>query len=74
MYVMAPKRDRGSNLQYELTFTKEDLVGIDIPYNDALVLMMNIYNYDVTRVLVDLGNSSEKPVTKIYSKKECSNN
>lgn len=39
MSVVAPKRDRDDNLIYELTFTEEGLVGVDVPYNDALVLM-----------------------------------
>lgn len=59
MFVMAPKRNRESNLLYELTFTEEDLVGVDVPHNDVLVLMVNIYNYDVMRVLIDPGSLLE---------------
>ena len=55
MSVLAPpKRDRENNMFYELAFTEEDLEGVDVPHNDALVLEVNIYNYDVRKVLIDL--------------------
>ena len=67
MSIKAPKRDRKSNLQYELTFTEEDLVGIDIPHNDALVLMVNILNYDVLRILIDPRSSLEIMYLNAYN-------
>ena len=57
MSVLVPKRDRESNLMYELSFTEEDLEGDDTPHNDALVMMVNICKYDVKRVLIDPGIS-----------------
>ena len=50
MLVSAPyKRDRENNMLYELNFTEEDLEGIDVPHNDALVLTVNICSDDVRR-------------------------
>ena len=47
------------NLLYEFSFTKEDLEGVDVPHNDALVFTVNICNYDVRRVLINPGSSLE---------------
>lgn len=59
MSILAlPKKDRENNLFYELSFTKEDLEGVNVPHNNALVMMVSICNYDVKRVLIDTGSSS----------------
>lgn len=50
---------------------KKDLQGVDVPYNDALVLMVNICNYDVMRVLIDPGSSSEVMYLNLYDKLRC---
>ncbi|KAM7461661.1 hypothetical protein LguiA_029782 [Lonicera macranthoides] len=48
MSVLAPsKRDRENNMVYQLSFSEEDLEGVDVPHNDALVIMANICNFDV---------------------------
>ena len=53
---------------YELSFTEKDLAGVDIPYNDTLVLTVNINTWDVCRVLVDPGSSSEVMYKNLYDK------
>ena len=63
-----PKRDKEDNLLYELSFTEKDLEGIDTPHNDALVLTVNICSYDVRRVLIDLGSSSEVMYLNAYNR------
>ena len=50
------KEDKGA---YELTLTNEDMRGVYTPHNDALVLIVNINTFDVKRVLIDPGSSSE---------------
>lgn len=41
---------------------------MDTPHNDALVLMVNISNYDVKKVLIGLGSSSEVIYLNLYDK------
>lgn len=67
MSVLAPKRNRESELIYELLFAEEDLIGVDIPHNDALVLTVNICNYDVKRILIDPGSSFEVMYLSLYN-------
>ena len=62
-----PKRDKEDNMLYEFTFTEEDLEGVDVSHNDALVLTVNICNYDVRRVLIDMGSSSEVMYLNAYN-------
>ena len=57
MSILAPKRGRESNLIYELTFTEENLDEVNISYNDALVLMVNICKFDVSRELINPDSS-----------------
>lgn len=68
MSILAPKRDWESNLLYKLTFTEKDFNGVDVPHNDAMVLMVNICNYDVKRVLINPGNSLEIMYLNLYNK------
>ena len=45
MSVVAYEKERKSKRAYELTFTNEDMKGVDIPHNDALVLTVNINTF-----------------------------
>ena len=41
-----------------ITFTNEDLRGLHLPHNDALVVSAIIVNFNVQRILVDNGSSA----------------
>ncbi|XP_073137825.1 uncharacterized protein [Henckelia pumila] len=40
-----------------ITFGPQDLEGVNLPHNDALLIQAQIVNYDVRRVFVDSGSS-----------------
>ncbi|XP_070039470.1 uncharacterized protein [Nicotiana tomentosiformis] len=42
----------------DITFTEEDADGLLLPYNDALVISLNVLDFKIKRVLVDLGSSA----------------
>lgn len=66
MSVLAPKRDIENNLLYE-SFTEEDLEEVDVPHNNALIMMVNILNCDVKRMLIDPGSSSKVMYLNAYN-------
>ncbi|XP_073033863.1 uncharacterized protein [Primulina eburnea] len=39
-----------------ISFGPEDLKGVNLPHNDALVIQARVANYDIMRVFVDSGN------------------
>ena len=39
-----------------IAFTEEDAQGVQFPHNDAVVVSLNIANYDVRRILIDNGS------------------
>ncbi|XP_019260504.1 PREDICTED: uncharacterized protein LOC109238489 [Nicotiana attenuata] len=41
-----------------ITFIEEDANGLQLPHNDALVISLNVLDFKIKRVLVDLGSSS----------------
>ena len=41
-----------------ITFTEEDVRGIQTPHDDAFVVSATIANYDVKRIFVDNGSST----------------
>lgn len=41
--------------------------GVDVPHNNALVMMVSICNYDVKRVLIDTGSSSNVMYLNAYN-------
>ncbi|XP_075515862.1 uncharacterized protein LOC142550671 [Primulina tabacum] len=47
---------RGRN-EPVISFGPEDLRGVSLPHNDALVIQARVANYDVLRVFVDNGSS-----------------
>lgn len=47
------KRQRGDNVS---SFFDDDLIRIQTPYDDAIIVSMAITNYDVKRVLFDNGS------------------
>ena len=40
-------------IEEPITFTEEDTQGVLYPHNDAVVVTLNIKNYDICRVLID---------------------
>ncbi|XP_075503967.1 uncharacterized protein LOC142541295 [Primulina tabacum] len=40
-----------------ISFGPEDLIGVNLPHNDALVIQARVANYDILRVFVDSGSS-----------------
>ena len=50
------KRSRGSNV---ISFSDEDLLESHISGNDSVVVSAVIANYDVKRILIDNGSSTE---------------
>ncbi|XP_070034715.1 uncharacterized protein [Nicotiana tomentosiformis] len=40
----------------DITFTEEDADGLLLPHNDALVISLNILDFNIKRVLVDPGS------------------
>ncbi|XP_073046055.1 uncharacterized protein [Primulina eburnea] len=40
-----------------ISFGSEDLKGINLPHNDALIIQARISNYDILRVFIDSGSS-----------------
>ena len=54
----APKRLRNETTE-EIIFTDRDLEGVQLPHSDALVVTMQIGNFDVRRILIDPGSSTE---------------
>lgn len=68
MLVLAPmKWDREDSLLYELSFTEKTLEGVNVSHDDAIVLVVNICNYDVKRVLIDPESSSEVMYHNAYN-------
>ena len=53
-----PKRAK-MEISLVLGFSDEDKIGIIQPYDDALVVTLQIGGYDVKRVMVDQGNAAE---------------
>ncbi|XP_070045500.1 uncharacterized protein [Nicotiana tomentosiformis] len=42
----------------DITFTEEDAYGLLLSHNDALVISLNVLDFKIKRVLVDLGSSA----------------
>uniref|UniRef100_A0A2N9FKP4 Reverse transcriptase domain-containing protein n=1 Tax=Fagus sylvatica TaxID=28930 RepID=A0A2N9FKP4_FAGSY len=43
----------------EITFTNQDLEGVQLPHSDALVVTMRVGNFNIKRILIDSGSSAE---------------
>jgi hypothetical protein len=54
----APKRLR-KEMTEEIIFTDRDLEGVQLPHSDALVVTMQIGDFEVKRILIDPGSSAE---------------
>ena len=49
-------------------FSDEDKIGTIQPHNDALVITLRIWGYDVKRVMVDQGSAAEIMYPDLYNR------
>ena len=49
--------EKKPKLEPRITFSDQDLVGIHLPHEDALVVTLRIANFDIKRILIDNGSS-----------------
>ena len=49
-------------------FSDEDKIGTIQPHNDALVITLRIWGYDVKRVMVDQGSAAEIMYPDLYKR------
>lgn len=68
MSFIAFKRERIDKKYYKLSFTEKDMVGVDTPHNDALVLTIHISTFEVNRILIDIGSSSKIMYNNLFKK------
>ena len=54
------------NVSLVLGFSDEDKLGTIQPHDDALVVTLRIYGYDVKRVMIDQGNAVEIMYPDLY--------
>ena len=60
-----PKRAR-LDRQLVMGFSDEDKIGTIQPHDDALVITLRIWGYDVRRVMVDQGSAAEIMYLDLY--------
>ena len=60
-----PKRAR-MEIRSTLSFSDKDKIGTIQPHDDALVVTLRIWGYDVKRVLVDQGSGAEIMYPDLY--------
>ena len=65
--VLEPKRAK-IQIQPTLGFSDEDKVGTIQPHDDALVVMLRIWGFDVKRVLVNQGSAVEIMYPDLYKR------
>ena len=68
MSVTTFKKERTDKRSYKLSFTNNDMVGVDTPHNDALILLVHIITFEVKRVLIDPGSLSEIMYHNLFRK------
>ncbi|XP_073024225.1 uncharacterized protein [Primulina eburnea] len=49
--------ERAGRSEAVISFGPEDLRGVNLPHNDALVIQARVANYDILRIFVDSGSS-----------------
>ena len=55
---MAPTPLKKESVE-EIVFTNQDFEGVQLPHSDALVVTLRIGEFDVKRILIDLGSLVE---------------
>ena len=59
VYSPTKKPRTAATKPVSITFTKADLERVQHPYSDLLVIQLRMNNYDVKKILVDMGSSVE---------------
>ena len=49
--------DKRLTVQPRIVFTDQDLVGVQLPHKDPLVVILRVANYDIKRILIDNGST-----------------
>ncbi|XP_073051219.1 uncharacterized protein [Primulina eburnea] len=49
--------ERAGRSEAAISFGPEDLRGVNLPHNDALVIQARVANYDILRIFIDSGSS-----------------
>ena len=68
MSVTTFKNERTDNKSYKHTFTGKYMVGVNTPHNDAPVLSVHISMFEVRKILIDPGSSSEIMYHRLFKK------
>ncbi|KAL2513295.1 RNase H domain-containing protein [Abeliophyllum distichum] len=58
--------DKNERFSQNITFNDEDLEGITCPHNDAIIIVADIADFDVRRVLVDNGSAANVMSWEIF--------
>ena len=67
-----PSQKRLKNIDDVITFSKNDLQGVQTPHDDAVVVASTIVKYDVKRILVDNGSSTNVLFYAVFSRMDLS--
>ena len=67
-----PSPKRAKTASDVITFSESDLQGVQTPHNDAVVVSSTIAKYDVKRILVDNGSSTNVLFYVVFSRMDLS--
>ncbi|XP_073106888.1 uncharacterized protein [Elaeis guineensis] len=65
VFAGPPKRQK---IEESITFTEEDAQKVQFPHNDAVVVSLNIANYEIHRILVDNRSSIDILFYDVFSR------
>lgn len=53
-----------------ITFLGKDLVGVELPHDDALIIILNVSRSEIWRVLIDMGSSYSITFMSAFKQRE----